>query len=62
MNVHPTRRPAETTSLAAAAVILVAKLTGWDVLDDPETMAALIVVVGALPTGVTGLVELRRRG
>lgn len=55
----PARRPAETgTAIAAALAGLAAKV--WDL--DGDTVAYLTVLVGALPAGITWLVELRRRG
>lgn len=54
----PARRPAETgTAVAAAVAFLLGRLLGWD----GATQGAVTVLVGALPSGVTWLVELRRR-
>jgi hypothetical protein len=50
-------RPAETTALAAAIVVLICYLVG---VDDPAVIAALTIVVGAIPGVVTWIVELRR--
>lgn len=53
----PARRPAETaTAVAAALVGLGAKVWGWD----GETVGYLTILVGSVPAGVTALVEWRR--
>ena len=52
-------RPAETAALASAVAILIAYFAG---LDDPAVMAALVVVVGAVPGIVTWLVVTFRKG
>lgn len=55
----PSRRPAETTSLVAGAVaFLVCRVAK---IDDPTTLGAVTIVVGAIPAGVTWLVETVRR-
>lgn len=54
----PVRRPAETTAVAAALALLIAKALG---LDDPDTLTALAVVIGFIPSVVTSIVEYRRR-
>jgi hypothetical protein len=54
----PTHRPAETTALAASLVVLITYLIG---VDDPGVIAALTVVVGAIPGIVTWIVELTRQ-
>jgi hypothetical protein len=51
-------RPAESLSVAGAVAILAARLLG---VDDPDTIVAMAVVVGAMPAGFTWLVELLRR-
>jgi hypothetical protein len=51
-------RPAETGGLAAAVVALLVYALG---VDDPALVAPLIIVVGAVPAGITWLVELMRR-
>lgn len=54
----PARRPAETgTAVAGALVGLAGKV--WDL--DGDTMGYLLVLVGALPAGITWLVEAARR-
>jgi uncharacterized YccA/Bax inhibitor family protein len=50
-------RPAETGALAAALVVLIAYFSG---LDDPAVIAALTVVVGALPGLITWIVTMVR--
>jgi hypothetical protein len=52
------RRPAETAGLAGAVAVLVAYFAG---VNDPAVLAALVVVIGAVPALVTGAVELVRR-
>lgn len=54
----PARRPAETAALSAAAAVVLARLLGW--ADDPDAVAALVVVVGAVPGVVTAIVARRR--
>jgi hypothetical protein len=51
-------RPAETTALAAAIVVLIAYFLG---IDDPGVMAALTIVVGAIPGIVTWIVEMTKK-
>jgi hypothetical protein len=51
-------RPAETTALAAAIVVLIAYFLG---IDDPGVMAALTIVVGAIPGVVTSIVEMTKK-
>jgi hypothetical protein len=54
----PARRPAETGTLVVGAIVgLAAKVWGLD----GETVAYLTVVVGAVPSGITWLVD-RVRG
>jgi hypothetical protein len=53
------RRPAETAGLAGAVGVLAGHLLG---IDDPTVLAALAVVVGAIPAAVTWAVTLRQRG
>lgn len=53
------RRPAETTgSLAGAVAVLLYVLLG---VDDETVLAALVIVVGAIPALVTQAVEWWRR-
>ena len=54
----PARRPAETTAAAAAIALLICKALG---VDDPDTLTALAVAIGFIPTVVTWIVELTRR-
>lgn len=51
------RRPAETTAAASAVALLVARLLG---VEDADTITALAIVIGLVPTGVTWLVETLR--
>jgi hypothetical protein len=51
----PRQRPAEFGGLAAAVVVLIAYSAG---LDDPAVIAALTVIVGAIPGVITWIVEL----
>lgn len=48
-----TRRPAESGGLAAGLVVLIGRLIG---VEDPDLLAALAVLVGAIPAGITALV------
>lgn len=52
------RRPAESSALAGAAAVLVARLLG---IVDAETVVALAVVIGGIPALVTWAVSLRRQ-
>lgn len=53
----PARRPAETTTAIAAALVgLGAKVFEWDA----ETVSYLTILVGATPSAVTWLVTRRR--
>jgi hypothetical protein len=54
-----TTRPAETGGAAAAVAVLIAYFAG---LDDPGMLAALTIVVGALPGIITWFVVLIRGG
>lgn len=49
------QRPAETGGVAGALVILVGKAAG---IDDPDALAAMGIVVGFIPAGITWLVNL----
>jgi len=51
-------RPAETTAFASAVVVLIAYFAG---VDDPAVIAALTIVVGAIPGVVTSIVVWRRK-
>jgi hypothetical protein len=51
-------RPAESLTLAAALVTLIVAIFG---ITDPQVYQALIVVIGAVPAGVTFLVQLMRK-
>lgn len=53
------RRPAETTSVAAAIAYLILYLL--DRLDDPTLLVSLTVVIGFLPAAVTWLVGAVRK-
>lgn len=53
----PARRPAETAAVASAVALLVARLLG---VDDADTVTALAIVIGAVPSLVTWAVEVRR--
>lgn len=55
----PARRPAETSGVAGAVALLVARLLGF--VDDADAVVALAMVLGALPAVVTWI-EDRRRG
>jgi hypothetical protein len=46
-------RPAETGGLAAAVVVLICYFAG---VDNPGVIAALVIVVGAVPAFITWLV------
>lgn len=50
-------RPAETGGLTAAVAVLIAYFAG---VDNPGIIAALVIVVGALPAVITWFVELMR--
>ena len=50
-------RPAETGALASAVAVLIAYAFG---LDDPAIMAALTIVVGAVPGVITTIVSRTR--
>lgn len=50
--------PAETTTLAGAVAILLAHFFAG--LNDPTILVALTVVLGAVPTAITWLVNLVR--
>ena len=52
------KRPAESAGLASAVAVLIVTALG---LDDPAVFAALVVVVGAVPSLVTYAVELFRK-
>jgi hypothetical protein len=52
------RRPAETAGLAGALAVLIGYVAG---IDNPAVLAALAVVVGAVPAVVTYAVTLRRK-
>jgi hypothetical protein len=54
-----TTRPAETGAFAGAVAVLIAYFVG---LDDPGLIAALTVVVGALPGVITWIVVTARGG
>lgn len=54
----PSRRPAETSAVAAALALLIARLLG---VDDADTVTALAIVIGFVPAAVTWLYELRHR-
>jgi hypothetical protein len=52
------RRPAESSALVGAVVVLICALLG---VDDPNVLAALTIVVGAIPAIVTWIVDLRSK-
>lgn len=52
------KRPAESTAAASAAALLIARAVG---VDDVETVTAIAVLIGVIPSVVTWLVELHRR-
>jgi hypothetical protein len=51
------RRPAESTSLAGALSLIVVRSVG---VTDPDVIVAIGIVIGAIPTLVTSLVEIVR--
>lgn len=51
------RRPTETAGAAGALAVLLVRMLG---LEDPDLIVALTVVLGAVPAGVTWMVELAR--
>lgn len=53
-----TRRPAESAGVAGAAALLIAHVAG---VTDADTILAIAVVLGFVPTAVTWLVTLTRR-
>lgn len=53
----PGRRPAETAAFLSAMGLLIAKAFG---VDDPDTIVAIGVVIGFVPTIVTTIVEWNR--
>lgn len=53
----PARRPAETGGVAGSVALLLAWALG---VDDPAVIAAIGVLVGFLPAGITWLVEVMR--
>jgi hypothetical protein len=50
-------RPAETGAFAGSIAVLISYFLG---VDDPAVLAALVVVIGALPGVITGIVNLVR--
>ena len=50
-------RPAETGGVAAAVALLVSRVLG---VDDVDTLTALAVVIGFIPSAITWVVEFRR--
>lgn len=48
------RRPAETGAIAGAIALLAGYFFG---IEDPEVLLSLGVVIGALPAGITWVVE-----
>ena len=53
-----TRHPAEAAGLASAVAVLIVHVLG---VADPDVLAALVIVVGAVPAAVTFVVGLFRR-
>jgi hypothetical protein len=51
-------RPAETSGVAAAAALLIARLAG---ISDADTIVALGIVVGFIPAAVTWVVNLKAK-
>lgn len=51
------RRPAESGGVGAAAALLIGKVAG---IDDPDTLTAIGVLAGVLPSGITWLVTTIR--
>lgn len=58
MKTTAQNHPAEVTSLAGAVAILLAHFFAG--LNDPTVLVALTVALGAIPSGVTWLVNLVR--
>lgn len=54
----PRTRPAEFTAAAAAIALLIVSILG---VDDPAVLTALAVVIGFIPSAVTGIVEYVRK-
>lgn len=50
-------RPAEVGGVSGSVVILIGKAAG---IDDPDALAAMGIVVGFVPAGITWLVTLIR--
>jgi hypothetical protein len=55
--MNPKQRPAETGAFAGAMAVLICYFLG---VDDPAVLAALTVVVGALPGLITWIVTMVR--
>lgn len=53
----PARRPAESAAIASAVALLIARALG---VDDADTVTALAIVIGGVPSVVTWVVNLRR--
>jgi hypothetical protein len=49
----PQQRPAETSAIAGAVALLLARIAG---VDDPSTITAIAVVIGFIPAAVTSIV------
>lgn len=56
--MNPKNRPAEWTAVAAAVALLAGRAVG---IDDADTITAIAIVIGFVPTVVTGVVELVRK-
>jgi hypothetical protein len=57
INTVVARRPAESSSLAGALSLVVVRSVG---VTDPDTIVAIGVLIGAIPSLVTSAVEITR--
>jgi hypothetical protein len=55
--MNPKQRPAEWTAVAAAVALLAGRAVG---IDDADTITAIAIVIGFVPTVVTAIVEAVR--
>jgi hypothetical protein len=51
-------RPAETTAVASALALLIARIAG---VSDVDTVTAIAIVIGFIPAAVTWIVTLRQK-
>jgi hypothetical protein len=51
-------RPAETSGVASALALLIARVLG---VDDVDTVTAIAIVIGFVPAGVTWAVNLGKK-